>query len=185
MFDYNSNCIYVTSSSNTVSVFNPDGSSATVAGTWPNLQGPVAVGLFDNNPTFYVVVANATNNTFSTYNEDGTPTIVRPWNSFSTGTLQPTGIATDGANGAIVVSGTDSGVDELAMYSPIGGSITTQTAGLSRPVAVFYDPSGAKYYVANSGTGDVTAHDEQLGGLVNTIPPPAGLSKPVAITFVL
>lgn len=185
-FDSHTNQLFVTSSNNTVSVFNADGSAAQIAGTFPNLNGPVALTLYGVDPTFYVFAANAGNNTYTTYNEDGTPAAFGPMmhSSFSTGTLVPAGIAADSDSGQILISGNDTGASELQLFSLLGTPGATQNSGLSGPSGAIYNAFDGNYYVANRTSGTVTVFDSQIAGSVQTLVAPSGFSAPVGVAFV-
>jgi hypothetical protein len=184
MFDYNVGRVYVTNSDNTVGVFNADGSAAQIDGTFPNLNQPVALTLDDVNPMFWIFVANAGDNTYSTFTEDGNPQPFGPMRRavFSTAAIVPAAIATDSEQ--ILVAGADTSGNVMQAFSLLGTPGAKLRKGLSGPAGATYNTFDGNYYVANRVSGAVTVYDSQIAGLIRTIAAPTGLSVPVSIAFV-
>lgn len=185
VYDYHNKHLYVAGSNNTVSVFDAAGSSIAVPGTFMNVNAPAAIALYDAGSSFYLAVANAGNNTYATYNEDGTPAafgFVRRY-VVSTGTVVPSGIAAE-PSGPIIISGNDGTTDILQAHALSGGlGYGSQTAGLAGPNGLSFEPTSAAFVVANKTSGNVTLYSGDPStsySLLNTLPSPATLTNPVA-----
>jgi YVTN family beta-propeller protein len=101
-----------------------------------------------------IYIANAANNTVTTYDAKGTQTT--PTITQNMGVSEPIGVAVD-AVGKIYVA--NSGNNTVTTYNANGsGPVLTITTGLSSPHGVAVDAAG-KIYVANSGNNTVTTYN--------------------------
>lgn len=184
-YDYHNKDLYVSSSNNTVAVFDTAGNSIAEPGTFSSLNDPVAIALYDAGSAFYLAVANAGNNTYATYHEDGTPAafgFVRRY-VVSTGTLVPSGI-TSRPSGVIIVSGNDGTGDILQAHALAGGlGYGSQTAGLGGPIGLSFEPTSDAFVVANKTSANITLYNSDPStsyNLLNTLASPANLTNPVS-----
>lgn len=193
-YDSNAHRIYVVASTGQVKAFGADGTPVQLSGAFQDLVNPSAIAYSPSVNT--LVVADPGSGTFNVYDENGNlyyfdGDSLLP--EFSMHGFVPVAAATDDqanlylSGQQSVIGGTRGGppslVDGVAEFSLRGGSVASQSSGITGPSGLFYNAAEGTVYVANS-TGEITVFDALLQGVVRTIPAASNLSAPTALLMV-
>lgn len=120
-----------------------------------------------------IYVANAGNNSVTSYLSNGSPTAP----TITAGINHPEGVAVD-SQGKIYVA--NANANDVTTYTSSGIRTTpTITIGISRPWGIAIDSTG-KIYVANAGANDVTSYNPDGTQTVPTLTD--GINVPQGIT---